>query len=1293
MTNMRDTQLLNGWWDFQPVPHEDLTQPLDPTEVPADGWQPSGYLVPGFFTDHPYPDSWRQSRSGWARTTFDVSDVRLLGEVGHLQPRAYLTVQAAIPRAILFVNGRRVAAQEDMFIGDEYDVTPYLRPGRNELAILLTEFRTFPHPDNGKLCLIDAPWGCCIAGDQAGIWQDVELQWRAAVHISDVTIRTSVRDNTLTVITEVRNASDAPFHGVLAGHVGQAVSLPLMGFSLQPGEHQTLTQTLPWSDYRPWFPEDPHLYTYHSEIQGVDTLDTRFGFREVWAEGHRILLNGRPQRWRGEWCHKSHSHWLRPEYVRQWFQQIKDLNGNYVRMHTFPHPEYFLDIADEMGLMICQESALHGSGQAGWDTPELWERAPQHVRRMMRRDKNHPSLVIWSVENEMRWSLNIVPGAKDQLPGLRALFNQLDPTRPAYHDGDTSLWNEDEQPIISRHYGPASHGFGWWDKRVPLHSGEMGRWHYASPYHALQWAGDEVFADYRALSQSLALDCARITELARANEVSCTFIWNTSGLDNFRPGEAKTFTWDVPNSRYLKPLAHKPYESEYAWWENSSGYRPGYSFELMRHAFRPLAVVIREERNQFYTDQLAPHTVYVVNDLPVTAEGAITIQLVQGGAALWQHAQQVSVKSGETGTCAVQVPLAALQGNGEATITTTFHSQAGVDVVERAIHYSAPQRRSDRLALPPVALWGKSPIAAWLANHGVQVAMVDESTPLNPRATPILIVGEHVVTPGSTQNQYLRDFVAAGGRALVLEQDYSIFPGVALARMPIEMARVRDALHPALDGITDGDLRFFGDDPFGLSSSDAWVTALPYLKPKDGSVVRALIDSSGGDFGTGGLQWAPLIEAQIGAGVVIASQLRIGDKLDQLPVANRLLCNVLSYLAAPVAKEPANASASTPADMPDGSVELSPGVVLFNGCRAPASSTTIAEGQTWIVWGLTEEARQGWEQVIHRKIDLFTPEHTIYQLIADGTTPLLRGLSNEDTCWLENWTYTQANRKEPIVDQLIRVDGAITHLHNATLSGLDVLYGDDKATEWLRMPALSQYFGASQPRPGAGLIEVPAGKGRVIFCQLRWRPELWQFRRFLNLLLWNLGVPAATDVLAGDCTPTAGRESDGYPLKLRAARGVDEPALAEILSRSKRRAESYSGNLAFRQWERWQEIAVPQGCLDTSALTGSGDVVVGLEVTCPEPRKFMQTIGGLPNPDLQTFLRLQGRGAARVWVNAKPWGEHALNADGPTYVSDIDFEAGSNFVVLAWQPEATDGTLSLCFENKDRRPETTFAFV
>jgi hypothetical protein len=1305
MTTARCTQLLNGWWDFKPVPHADLATPLAPRGVPQRGWRPGAYLVPGFFTDEAYPAAWRRSRSGWCRTVFQADAARL-----RRGDRALLLLKAAIPKAIVFLNGEQMAVQEDMFFGDEIDVTDRLRAGDNELAVLLTEFKTFPHPKTGKLNLIDVPWGCCICSSQAGFWQDVELTWKPAVHLDDVTVRTSVRDGRLTVLSRVRNAGAGPFAGWLRGTVldgeAEAVSLPAVEVALAPGECREVEQSVAWSPARLWFPEAPQLYHLRSALQAADgsagdEVRTRFGFREIWIEGHRMLLNGRPQRWGGEWCHKSHPHWLRPEYVRQWYRQLKDLNMNYVRMHTFPHPDYFLEIADEMGIMVCQETALHGSGQSGWDTPELWPRVEAHFRRLVRRDKNHPSLVIYSVENEMRWSLNIVPSAKDRLPVLRRLLNELDPTRAAYHEGDSSLWNEETQPIISRHYGPACHGMGWWDKRTPLHAGEMGRWHYASPYIALQWAGDEVLADYKALSQSIARDAGRIVELSRANEVSCIFPWNTSGLDNFRSGEARTFAWAEPGSRYAKPLAHRPYESEYAWWQEGSGYRPGWSFEILQRAFRPLALVIRQERTQFYADRSAPHTVYVVNDLPTAIRGRLTVRLERGGVACWEHAVDVSVASGGTSERHWNVPLGG-QVTGAVAIVTRLDADGGSDEVRRPLQVAGAGERAARLDLPAVAVVGSSAAAPWLETRGVQIVRLADPAQLDATRQRVAIIGEQTVVPGSAQNLHLRAFVAAGGRVLLLEQSHSAFPGLALARQPIEMAHVRAPQHPALAGVTAEHLRFFGDDPFGLPSSDSWVTALPYVKPRDGHLVRVLVDSSGGDFGSGGLQWAPVVEMQHGGGVLVASQLRLSDRLDELPVAGRFLANALRYLAAFVplpGPRPALLAAlpaSVPADLP-----LGAGLSLCAGASDPTGALPdlrrrLEGGATVLVWGVTPATAAAWSVLAGRQIEAFAPPKPLYHLVANrrsgAASPLLAGLNNEDTCWLENWTYTSVNRKEPIVNHLLASDGACVHLENPLESGLDELYGEDNATEWKRMPRLSAYFDGPRPRLGGALIEVPVGPGRLLFCQARWNPEWWQFRRLLGMLLWNLGAAAGSDVLAGDATPAQGGAGTGSPAELRVACLESEALLSEALALAKRRAESYAVNMPFREWPRWRKVACPGGLLRAAALPGSGPLLLGMEVSTPVPRKFTETLGGLPNPDLQTFIRLQGAGTVQAWINGVEQPCQTLNAGAPTYLADLDFEAGSNFVLLAWTPAAPDGELALLFENKDRRPETQFRF-
>ncbi len=464
-------------------------------------------------------------------------------------------------------------------------------------------------------------------------------------------------------------------------------------------------------------------------------------------------------------------------------------------------------------------------------------------------------------------------------------------------------------------------------------------------------------------------------------------------------------------------------------------------------------------------------------------------------------------------------------------------------------------------------------------------------------------------------------------------------------------------------------------------------------------MVRPLVDSSGGDFSQGGLNWAPVIEAQIGKGALIGIQLCLKDRWQALPVADCLLANALLYLAEftpapamavgtemPLAEVLPSAAVTAPLASP---------VTLFAGSIVPVQSAAevrrYAEaGNVVLVNGLDDAALAYWETVIGRRIELWTPEHAVYQLIASPpASPLLRGISNEDTCWLENFPYQHSEVKAVIADKLLTIDGAIVHLRNASRSGLDILFGDSLASEWRTMPLISALLDNPEPRVGGGLVEIPVGEGRVIFSQMIWNPAHYRFARTMGLLLWNLGVSVASNILHGETTPTTGKQSDGYPRKVYAVRG-GQGTLQEILSFSKLTAESYSGNYLFHSWPGWQVVETP---LHAGEMNGGEPIILAMDIATPEARKLMKTLGGLPNPDLQTFLRLRGAGVVKAWVNAVPWGEVTLNPDADRFIADIDLEAGSNFVVLQWTPAHDSDNLSFDFVDKDRRPETSFKFA
>ena len=304
-----------------------------------------------------------------------------------------------------------------------------------------------------------------------------------------------------------------------------------------------------WPRAQWWAPEHPALYWLRTRLDAMghecDLHAERFGFREVWLDGPHLMLNDHPIHLFSDWGHKVTPFHHTEAWIRQWFGMLRDAHMNHTRLHTHPHLPLTLDIADEEGILITGETGIHGSGanQAA-DTPAFWDHARDHIRRFVQCDKNHPSLILWSVENEMRWNRDTTTLAREELPKLRALFNELDPTRPAYHEGDSSLWNERTQPLISRHYNKECSGLGWWQRTQPLHSGEMALYHYAGPNNTCHLAGDEAWADYCAVSRAAATDAALIIEAGRTLDVCCFGPWNLSCLENLRM-DARTIVWHI----------------------------------------------------------------------------------------------------------------------------------------------------------------------------------------------------------------------------------------------------------------------------------------------------------------------------------------------------------------------------------------------------------------------------------------------------------------------------------------------------------------------------------------------------------------------------------------------------------------------------------------------------------------------------------------------------------------------------------------------------------------------------
>ena len=186
-------------------------------------------------------------------------------------------------------------------------------------------------------------------------------------------------------------------------------------------------------DVQIWSPETPKLYTVKAVLnvggKEVDDLFDRFGFREIKIEGKHILLNGEPLRIRGLCRHEDHPHFgcaLPYEAMMHDLLLLKDLGANSVRTAHYPNDERFLDLCDELGILVWEENHARGLSLEQMQNPNFEPQAEQVTREMVLFHYNHPSIYIWGILNECASDSEF---GKECYEKQFALIRSLDKTR------------------------------------------------------------------------------------------------------------------------------------------------------------------------------------------------------------------------------------------------------------------------------------------------------------------------------------------------------------------------------------------------------------------------------------------------------------------------------------------------------------------------------------------------------------------------------------------------------------------------------------------------------------------------------------------------------------------------------------------------------------------------------------------------------------------------------------------------------------------------------------------------
>ena len=372
----------------------------------------------------------------------------------------------------VWINGEKVGYSQNSMSPAEFDVTSFLREGRNKLAVEVYRWSDGSYLEDQDMWRL------------SGIFRSVQLWVRPLVHIADYKV---------TAVPNADYSQALVTADIAICNMGQkAAALPSVKFRvgtvhysqsthnspLSPGDttHIRLKYTL--DRPRLWSAKKPNLYPFCIELkdkkgQVTEHFDYHFGVKRVECVGEVFKINGKNVKLRGVNRHDHHP--LTGRYVDEatYVQDItlmKQANINFVRTSHYPDREIFYELCDRYGLYVMDEAnqESHGYGYANEEMGHDPDWREAHVDRavsLVERDKNHPSIIVWSLGNEGGIGPNIqaMYDTVCRLHSTRLPFYDCHPRYSALHDIGypypddlvRESEKEKEKPLIAREYAHA----------------------------------------------------------------------------------------------------------------------------------------------------------------------------------------------------------------------------------------------------------------------------------------------------------------------------------------------------------------------------------------------------------------------------------------------------------------------------------------------------------------------------------------------------------------------------------------------------------------------------------------------------------------------------------------------------------------------------------------------------------------------------------------------------------------------------------------------------------------------
>ena len=446
---------LNGNWKFHWVKSPEL-RPVDFYKLDYDvsawkeipvpsNWEMQGYGTPIYtnitypfkrdfprVTDTPDDHSWtafsQRDPVGSYRREFTVPE-------GWAGRKIYLLFAGVNSAYYVWVNGQKVGYSQDSRMTAEFDITRQLRPGQNTIAVEVYRWSDGSYLEDQDF------WR------MSGIFRDVTLVARTPVHLRDFQVKTSFdpayQNATFKLNATVQNLdarSDAAMlEAKLLDASGATVFTATRKMSIAAGKEHELEIDQPVTAPKKWSAETPYLYKLLLTLKDskgtvLETIPWRVGFRQSEIKGNQILFNGKKLIIKGVNRHEFDpdlGQVMTRESMITDIRLMKQNNVNAVRTCHYPNVNEWYDLADEYGLYILDEANVesHGYGsneiQPISNGEEYRDAIVDRLRRTIERDKNHASIIGFSLGNEAGYGANFVAArqwAKEHHPEFYIIY-------------------------------------------------------------------------------------------------------------------------------------------------------------------------------------------------------------------------------------------------------------------------------------------------------------------------------------------------------------------------------------------------------------------------------------------------------------------------------------------------------------------------------------------------------------------------------------------------------------------------------------------------------------------------------------------------------------------------------------------------------------------------------------------------------------------------------------------------------------------------------------------------------